>query len=190
MTQLMFMVGNRRLLSVVVCCLFTSSVLHAQFGLVTREEALASVFPEATVTAERIFLTDAQAARVAELSRTEVRTKLYARYVATRNGEIVGRAYIDSHQVRTKNQSLLVSLNVNGRVRRIDVTAFLEPPEYIAGASWLRQFYDKSLNDDLAIQRSIRPLAGATLTAQAVNAAVRRVMSIDQLLTAELEKTP
>lgn len=174
----------------IVLCLLAGSVLKAQFGLVTREEALASVFPEATVTSERVFLTDVQVERVAELSRDDVDAKLYARYIARRNGAVIGRSYIDTHQVRTKKQSLLVSLDSNGRVLRIDVTAFLEPPEYIAKPSWMRQFKNKPLDRDLAIQRSIRPIAGATLTAQAVNAAVRRVMALDQVLTTEVEVTP
>jgi len=186
----LFARGTRRLLCVIFLCLLAVDVQQAQFGLVSREEALASVFPDATVASERIFLTDAQVDRIAAVSQVDVDAKLYARYIARRNGEIVGRAYIDTHQVRTKNQSLLVSLGVDGRVRRIDVTVFLEPPEYIAKSSWMDQFNNKSLDRDLAIQRSIRPIAGATLTAHAVNAAVRRVMAIDQVLAAEVERTP
>ena len=102
----------------------------------------------------------------------------------------MGRVYVDTHQVRTKRESLLVSLDASGRVQRIDVTAFLEPPEYIASPSWMRQFHGKPLDEDLAIQRAIRPIAGATLTAQAVSRAIRRVMAIDQVLTTAVEATP
>ena len=126
----------------------------------------------------------------AESRLVDLSGKLYARYVVSRNGMVVGRAYIDTHQVRTKKESLLVSLDASGRVQRIDVTVFLEPPEYIAGPSWMRQFYDKPLDGDLAIQRSIRPIAGATLTAYAISEAIRRVMAMDQVLTADMEATP
>ncbi|GIS97802.1 MAG: hypothetical protein CM1200mP25_0390 [Acidobacteriota bacterium] len=51
---------------------------------------------------ERIFLTDAQVDQIEELSRADVDTKLYARYVARQNGAVIGRAYVDTHQVRTK----------------------------------------------------------------------------------------
>ena len=164
--------------------------VEAQFGLITREEALASAFPDATAAAERIFLTDEQAERIETIARVALDSKLYARYIVSRSGVVIGRAYVDTHQVRTKKESLLVSLDASGRVQRIDVTAFLEPPEYIAGPSWMRQFYGKPLDGDLAIQREIRPIAGATLTARAVSQAVRRVMAIDQVLTAEVETTP
>ena len=48
----------------------------------------------------------------------------------------------------------------------------------------MRQYHAKPLGDDLAIQRAIRPIAGATLTAHAVNEAVRRVLALDRVLGA------
>ena len=161
-----------------------AAAASAQSGVVSREEALAAVFPGATVDADRIFLTDGQVERIAALSRADVPSKIYARYVAMHGGRVVGRAYVDTHVVRTKRESLLVSLEADGRVRRIDVTAFREPPEYTPSEPWRRQYYDKPLSDDLAVHRSIRPIAGATLTTGAVNAAVRRVLALDQVLEA------
>ena len=38
------------------------------------------------------------------------------------------------------------------------------------------------MNNDLNLQRAIRPLAGATLTAVAANQAVRRALAIDRVL--------
>lgn len=157
----------------------------AQSGLVTREEALAAVFTGAEIEADRVYLTADQAARIAELSRVETPTRIFARYVATRDGVVVGRAYVDTHVVRTKRESLLISLTPDGRVRRIDVTAFLEPPEFIPPEPWLRQYHDRPLSDELAIQRAIRPIAGGTLTTRSVNAAVRLVLALDRVLEAD-----
>jgi hypothetical protein len=89
---------------------------------------------------------------------------------------------VDTHTVRTKRESLLVSLDAGSTVMRVDVTAFLEPGEYLPRDAWLRQYDDRPLSDDLAVNRAIRPIAGATLTAQAVNGAVRRVLAIDAVL--------
>ena len=161
----------------------------AQSGLITRNEALAAVFPEATVEAERVFLTRAQTERASDLAGVEVTSALVARYVVTRGGTVVGRAYVDTHIVRTQRESLLISLDPNGRIRRIDVTAFLEPREYLARAPWLRQYDAQPLDDDLALERAIRPLAGATLTARATNDAVRRVLAIDQVLEDDRQVT-
>lgn len=149
---------------------------------ITREEALAAVYPGADVRAEQVFLTPAQQKQVLMLADIEAPSALVARYIARRDGEVVGRAYVDTHTVRTKKESLLISLDADGRVRRVDVTAFLEPAEYRASDAWLRQYQDRTLTDDLAMNRAIRPIAGATLTGRATNAAIRRVLAIDQIL--------
>lgn len=153
-----------------------------QPSVISREEALAAAFPGADISLERLFLTGEQVERIAALSREKVSGKLWVRYVATLGDEVVGRAYVDTHVVRTKRESLLISLEPDGRLRRIDVTAFLEPPEYQAPEAWLAQYRGKPLGDDLSLQRAIRPIAGATLTARAVNAAVRRVQAMDIVL--------
>jgi Na+-translocating ferredoxin:NAD+ oxidoreductase subunit G len=149
---------------------------------IDRDEALASVYPGAAVTSERVFLDAAQQKAVEARAGAATTTALVARYVASRNGQVVGRAYVDTHTVRTKKESLLISLDADGSVLRIDVTAFREPREYLAPDAWLRQYGDRELTNDLAINRAIRPIAGATLTARAVNAAVRRVLAIDAVL--------
>lgn len=152
---------------------------------ITRDEALADVYPGAQIRSEQVFLTAAQVKRAASLAGSEVPSALVARYLASRDGRLVGRAYVDTHVVRTKKESLLISLDADGRLLRIDVTAFLEPPEYRASEPWLRQYQGRALTDEVALTRAIRPIAGATLTARAANAAVRRVLAIDQVLTGD-----
>jgi len=148
----------------------------------SRDEALAAVYPGAVVRAEQVFLTPSQQKQVLTRAGVDVPSALVARYVATKDGRVVGRAYVDTHIVRTKRESLLVSLDEKGQLLRIDVTAFLEPGEYRASDAWLRQYRDRVLDDDLGIDRAIRPIAGATLTARATNTAVRRVLATDEVL--------
>jgi hypothetical protein len=157
----------------------------ARAQAITREEALAAAFPGAAIRAEQLFLTADQQRQAQARSGSAAPSALIARYIATREGRQMGRAYLDTHTVRTKKESLLISLDEQGRVMRIDVTAFLEPREYRAPERWLRLYRNRALDDDLGINRAIRPIAGATLTARATNAAVRRVLAIDELLRAE-----
>jgi hypothetical protein len=154
---------------------------------ITRDEALALAYPGASIRAEQLFLTPEQRQAAAAQAGADVPSALIARYVATKGGEVVGRAYVDTATVRTKNETLLISLDAAGRVRRIDVTAFLEPAEYLPPDPWLRQYTDRPLADDLAVNKAIRPIAGATLTARAVNAAVRRVLALDAVLQGKAE---
>ena len=148
----------------------------------TRDEALAAVYPGAEIRAEQVFLTPSQQKQVLTTAAVDVPSALVGRYIATRNGKVVGRAYVDTHTVRTKRESLLISLDDRGQVLRVDVTAFLEPAEFRPSDAWLRQYRDRGLDDDLGVNRAIRPIAGATLTARAANAAVRRILAIDQVL--------
>ena len=74
--------------------------------------------------------------------------------------QVVGRAYVDTHIVRTKRESLLVALDAGGRVIRVDVTAFLEPAEFRAPQHGSASTVGASLDDDLAVNRAIRPIAG------------------------------
>jgi len=178
-----------RLVAVASCAslLWLSSLLAAQSGALTREEALASVFPGADLKAERLFLTPEQRQAAADLAGVDLETVLVARYVARRDGKVVGRAYVDTHVVRTRAESLLISLDSEGRVRRVEATAFLEPREYQAPEAWLDQYGGRAIGAELELQRSIRPIAGATLTARAVNAAVRRVLALDEVLEARTD---
>ena len=169
----------RRLCSVLLVAL-CAAPLGAQG--ITRDEALAAVYPGAAIKAEQVFLTPAQQKQVVTRAGVDVPSALVARYVASQNGKVVGRAYVDTHTVRTKRESLLIALDGGGRVLRVDVTAFLEPAEYEPSDAWLRQYRDRALTADLAVNRAIRPIAGATLTARAANTAVRRVLAIDEIL--------
>ena len=70
--------------------LLSPVVLSSQTGLMTREEALASVYPGATVEAERVFLTSDQTSRASELARVDIESPLVARYVAREGGALSG----------------------------------------------------------------------------------------------------
>lgn len=169
-----------RVVSGVAVVLMLATAVAAQGP--TREEILDSLYPGAAIRSEQVFLTPDQRERAAALGKVDVPSMLIARYIATRNGAVVGRAYVDTHTVRTKRESLLIALDASGALERIEVTAFLEPPEFEASELWLRQYRDKALTDGLAVNRDIRPLAGATLTTRAVNAAARRVLAVDAVL--------
>ena len=169
----------------VLPALLIAATAEAQDGIITRVEALAAVYPDADVARDRVILTDEQMAAVATLARVDMRGKIFPRYVARRDGAVVGRAYVDTHDVKTNRQSLLISLDTTGRVRRVDVTVFFEPKQYLPPQAWLRQYDHAALDDELVVRRGIRPIAGASFTGSAVNAAVRRVLALDRVLASE-----
>lgn len=168
-----------------VCLCSTLVFTASSMGVLSREEALAAAYPSARIRSERVFLTEQQRLQAAELAKVRIPSALIARYVAFQEDRVVGRAYVDTHVVRTKKESLLICLDESGKLQRIEVTAFLEPPEYLASPDWYAQYKSRGLSDELSLNRAIRPIVGATLTCLAANQAVRRVLAIDQVLQKE-----
>jgi len=152
-------------------------MLHASV-LITVEEALELAFPDVEITRETVFLTDDQIRIAAATSELEIEDAMVTRFIARSDGRIVGFAYLDTHRVRTLPETLLVVLDRGGKVRRVEVAAFREPLDYKPGDSWYRQFDGEELNRDLSLDRNIRPITGATLTARATTDAVRRLLAI------------
>ena len=120
----------------------------------TREEVLAGVSPGATVKTEQVILTPSQRKQVLMRGDTDVLPIPVARFIATKDGKVVGRAYVDTHAAGARQESLLISLDVMGQVLRID---------------------------DLSANRA-RPIVGTALTARETTIAIRRVQAIDAIL--------
>jgi len=159
--------------------------LLAGAGLPTSTEALALAFPGAKTQRKEHFLTEAQARRVKELSGVDLPGAWIVAYEATKEGRVVGVGFFDTHLVRTLNETALVAISPEGRVLRVEVVAFREPQEYMAKPAWVAQLQGKALDAELKLNRSIRPLSGATLTANALTDASRRCLALWQVLYKE-----
>jgi len=154
--------------------------------LITVEEALELAFPDAAIERQTLFLSDEQRDRVAEDSGAEVSSSIATRFVARDgDGVVRGWAYLDTHRVRTLPETVMVVLDADGRVRRVEVVTFREPLEYMPRRGWYEQYEGQELDDDLALKRDIRPVTGATLTARATTEAVRRALALHAVMAEE-----
>jgi hypothetical protein len=166
----------------------TLALAAAQAGarvLLTVDEALALAFPGAAIERRTVYLTEAQLARVADLAGERPASAIVHPYVATRQGALVGTAYFDSHLVRTLAETVMVTVDAEDRIGRIEVLSFDEPPDYLPRVEWYRQFDGRPLDAELELRRAIRPVAGATLTARATTDAARRVLALHQVIEDE-----
>jgi len=158
--------------------------------LLTVEEALALAFPGAQVGRRSVYLTPEQLARAEALAGQRPLSAIVHPYVATRDGAVVGTAYFDAHVVRTLAETVMVTVDPQGRVGRVEVLSFDEPPDYLPRAEWYRQFDGRPLDRELELRRAIRPVAGATLTARATTDAARRVLALHQAIAESEAETP
>ena len=133
---------------------------------------------------KRQYLTDAQIERARALAGpgVEVEQGVVTYYVGHRSGRPAGVAYFDAHRVRTKAEAAMVVVTPDGRVERVDVLKFMEPPEYRAPERWVAQLEGRELDDALSTDGGIRNLAGATLTARALTNATRRVLALHAVI--------
>ena len=155
-----------------------ANVAHAQ--LLTQEQALRLAFPlPLSIERRTAYLDDAQLARARQLagSNVEITQHVVTYYVGSKDGNVAGTAYFDSHRVRTLGEVLMVVVTPAARIERIEVLRFAEPPEYRAPEGWLDQFEGKPLANGLSLKRDIVPITGATLSAKAVTNAARRVLA-------------
>lgn len=146
------------------------------------DEALRLAFPGCQVTRRTAFLTPDQLRRARELAGAAVPSALVTSYEAKRNGQSAGVAYFDTHRVRTLPETLMVVVDPQGKVARLEVISFREPEEYMPRGPWYEQFRGRGLDRDLQLKAGIHPVSGATLTARATTDAVRRVLALHQVI--------
>jgi Na+-translocating ferredoxin:NAD+ oxidoreductase RnfG subunit len=145
-------------------------------------EALALAYPKATIERSSVTLDKKQRAAAEEAAGHKLPSARVRAYRAMVGEQCVGTAYFDTRKVRSKAQTLMIALDAEGKVLRLEVLRFDEPREYRAPAKWMAQFPGKSLQDALKIKSDIRNLTGATLTARATLDAVREVLAVHQTL--------
>ena len=149
-------------------------------ALMTQDEALRLAFPEPSAVERRTAYLDEPAldsARALAGEGVRVERTVVNYYVGTRNGEALGAAYFDVHRVRTLPEVLMVVVSPRGRVRRIEVVKFQEPPEYRPPEGWIDQIVGRELSPALSLKGELVNITGATLTARAVTDAARRVLA-------------
>jgi len=147
-------------------------------ALPAQHEALTMAFPGATFVRREFYPTPAQAAQAEALCGAKLPGLWNVAYEAWQDGRLQGVAFFDTHRVRTENATAMVAVGTDGRLRRVEAVAFREPPEYAPKVAWLAQFQGHGLDAELSLKRAIRPLSGATLTANALLDASRRGLAL------------
>ena len=173
-------VARRPLASTLVVALAGSVCMGKVY--LTQEAALKSAFPPPIqVERKTLFLSEAQASEVEHAAGSKIAGRVFSYYVGSDTAGIRGYAYFDTHLVRTLPETIMVLISGDGTIRRVEILSFSEPEDYFPREAWLGQFAGKGLSADLAIRRGIRNLSGASLTAEAVTSACRRILALHRL---------
>jgi hypothetical protein len=143
----------------------------------TKEKALKHFLPGATPERRTLFLTDEQVGDIERHSKVRVESKVITYYVGKAPHGGLGYAFFDTHNVRTMPETFMVLINPDSTIATVEILAFYEPEDYLPGARWRSLFAQRKLNDDLWVKRGIPNISGATLSAQAITGAVRRLLA-------------
>ncbi len=147
--------------------------------LMTQQQALASAFPAGVkVTRQSLFLTRAQADAAKKESGVEFTDVLIVRYAGS-NGTF---AYFDTRRVRTEPETVMVVVDGEGRIARVEILSFDEPTDYFPKRRWLDQLLGRKLDSDLALNRAVRPISGASLTGRSIVDASRKILAIHRAI--------
>jgi len=165
-----------------VLCGWLAAPVRAQ-ALLSQDEALVLAYPAADLFDRRTaFLSDEDAGRVEDLTGEDFAQRVVTYYVATRGDEILGVAYFDVHRVRTLREVLMVALDAQGTIRRLEILSFAEPREYMASDGWIALFQGRDGTDPDALRGDVPNITGATLTANAVKDAVTRALALHRVI--------
>ncbi len=151
----------------------------------SKEEAFELAFgKDAEVEPQAVFLTDEQAEKIEKMAQAKLDSKLYTLHVGKRDGQVLGYAAIESHNVRTQPETVMILLSPTGELVRVEMLAFHEPPEYQPPSRWFERLYKRPLQE-LRLNQGVDGIAGAMLSSRASLDGIRKVMAIYQVAVKE-----
>jgi len=171
---------DRRIPLGALICLWIAPAAYSQIRMTTGK-ALQLAFPGCKVQRSSVALSDEQRASIKRLSGQEFAKAMVFPYIAKRAGKVIGTAWFDVHRVRCKKQLLMVAVDPQLRVQRVEVLAFSEPQRYAAPRPWLRKFHTRRIGE-LRPQKDIPRITGAPLTVTATMRCVRRTLALHQVV--------
>ena len=170
-----------RTLLVLLCwnCLTTQADAMVFFS---KQEAMKIAFGDAAeVEVISLFPTTEQVAKIEQTAKIKLESELYSFYVGKQQGKIIGYAAIESHNVRSQAETLLIVLTPAGQLRNIHMLAFHEPPEYQPPERWYALLSGRNI-DELYPGQNIQGISGATLSTRAALEGARKVLSVFQIM--------
>ena len=158
---------------------FTSSSFAQIFY--SKTEALELAFGKATVENLSLFPENADVAKIQALAKMKLESGLFTFYVGKENGKILGYAAIETENVRTKPETVMIVLTPEGELKSVTMLAFHEPPEYMPPERWFESLAKRPLSE-MDFSKGVDGISGATLSTRSALSSVRKVMAIYQVM--------
>ncbi len=166
---------------IIFLMLFSFASLCEAQVFYSKTEALELAFGKSPVENLSLFPEETDAAKIQSLAKTKLESGLFTFYVGKENGKILGYAAIETENVRTKPETLMIVLTPEGELRNVYMLAFHEPPEYMPPERWFDLLKNRPLAE-MDFSKGIDAISGATLSTRSALSSVRKVMAIYQVM--------
>ncbi len=132
---------------------------------------------------EEIRLSPDQASKAQELAGKAFRESNYRFTVGRKGVEAVGYALKLEVIGKERPITFLIGIEPQGEVRGIEVLIYRESEgSEIRHPRFMKQFFKKKNEDPLRLGQDIQPISGATLSSRAATYAVRKALSIFEVV--------
>jgi hypothetical protein len=114
--------------------------------VMTEQAALARAFPGVEPERRTLYLTNDQVNAVQKAARSKLPSPVITSFEARSGGAVAGRAYLDTHVVRTMPETVMAVVLPDGRLKMALVLQFAEPPDYLPREGWLATLEGRGLD--------------------------------------------
>lgn len=149
--------------------IFLALPLSAKLLILPAEAMQKNYGPEATISEENLLLTNAQAQKIQQESKTKLSTNIVKVFKATKNSTTLGYGILINEKVRSKNAVVLYIISDESTLKSIEIVAFNEPMEYLPSKKWVLQ---------LSSTGDVPNTTGATMSAKNIIDGSKKALAI------------
>ncbi len=145
------------------------------------DEALNKYLGQYNIESKKLYLSQKNVDKLSERSESKFTNRIFSYYEASKNGKRVYTAYLITHRLRTRTQTLFIVFKANGEMKSAEVIAFYEPEEYIMTQPWLKQFNNKKVNN-MPTQNEVIRVSNSTISYNETTKAIRRIANVNSFI--------
>lgn len=180
-------IARRRFLAMTCAALITLVLpigVDAAIRFATKEAALGRLMPEAEAfEAQHVELSREQLSQAQQLAKKGFRKKNYRWWIGRKGKDAVGYAVLLNVRGKKRPITFLVGIDPIGQIRGVEVLIYRESEGAgIRYPQFMKQFLDKTKESTLRLGGDIRALSGATLSSRAATYAVRKALSLFEVI--------
>ena len=148
----------------------------------SKNEAMELAFGKGTpVETLSLFPDDEQIAKIQALAKTKLESGLFSFYVSKTQDKINRYVAIETNNVRTKPETLMIVLSADGQLQDVVTLAFHEPPEYQPPEHWYSSLFKRPLAA-MDFSQGVDGISGATLSTRSALTSIRKVMAMYEIM--------